>query len=38
MPARATFVLEKRDGKWLIVQGHYSAPAAGQEEGQSIPA
>jgi uncharacterized protein (TIGR02246 family) len=38
MPARATFVLEKRDGKWLIVLGHYSAPAAGQEEGQSIPA
>jgi uncharacterized protein (TIGR02246 family) len=38
MPARATFVLEKRDGKWLIVHGHFSAPAAGQEEGQSIPA
>jgi uncharacterized protein (TIGR02246 family) len=38
MPARATFVLEKRDGKWLIVHGHFSAPAAGQEEGQSVPA
>jgi uncharacterized protein (TIGR02246 family) len=38
VPARATFVLEKRDGKWLIVHGHFSTPAAGQEEGQSVPA
>jgi ketosteroid isomerase-like protein len=37
MPARATFVLEKRDGKWLVVQSHFSAPAAGQEEGESVP-
>ena len=37
MPARATFVLEKRDGQWLVVQGHFSAPAAGQEAGSSIP-
>jgi uncharacterized protein (TIGR02246 family) len=37
MPARATLVLEKRDGRWLILHGHFSAPAAGQEEGQSVP-
>ena len=38
MPARGTFVLEKRDDKWLVVQSHFSAPAAQQEEGESIPA
>ncbi len=38
MPARVTFVLEKRDKRWLIVHCHFSAPAAGQEEGESIPA
>jgi ketosteroid isomerase-like protein len=37
MPARVTMVLEKRNGSWLVVQGHFSAPAAGQEEGESIP-
>ena len=37
MPARVTMVLEKRNGSWLIVQGHFSAPAAGQAEGESIP-
>jgi len=37
MPARGTFVLEKRDDSWLVVQSHFSAPAAGQEEGASIP-
>lgn len=36
-PARITFVLEKRDDKWLIVQSHFSLPAAGQEEGESVP-
>jgi uncharacterized protein (TIGR02246 family) len=36
MPARATFVLEKRDGKWLILHGHFSTPAASQEQGQSF--
>ena len=38
MPARGSFVLEKRDGGWLIVHGHFSAPAAGQQEGESFPA
>ncbi|MFN2186735.1 MAG: nuclear transport factor 2 family protein [Anaerolineae bacterium] len=37
MPARVTMVLEKRNGRWLIAQGHFSAPAAGQAEGESIP-
>lgn len=37
VPARGTFVLEKREGKWLVVQSHFSVPAA-QEEGDSIPA
>jgi uncharacterized protein (TIGR02246 family) len=38
MPARVTFVLEKRGGRWLVVHGHFSAPAVGQAEGESIPA
>jgi ketosteroid isomerase-like protein len=37
MPARGTFVLEKRAGQWLVVHSHFSAPAAGQEEGESYP-
>lgn len=37
MPARATFVLERREGGWRIAQAHFSTPAAGQEEGSSIP-
>jgi len=28
--ARATGVLEKRDGKWLLVQMHFSVGVAGQ--------
>ena len=36
MPARGTFVLEKRDKRGLIVHCHFSVPAAGQEEGESI--
>jgi uncharacterized protein (TIGR02246 family) len=36
LPARTTFVLEKRDGKWLIVQSHLSMPSAEQEEGESF--
>jgi ketosteroid isomerase-like protein len=36
-PARMTAVLEHRDNEWLIVQSHFSAPAA-QEEGESFPA
>lgn len=38
LPARLTVVLEERDGRWLIVQAHFSTPAAAQEEGDSIPA
>ena len=38
LPMRSTTVLEKRDGRWLIVQSHASLPAAEQSEGQSFPA
>ena len=37
LPARITFVLEKRGAQWLIVQAHFSFPAAGQTEGESFP-
>ncbi len=37
LPARITFVLEKRGDQWLIVQSHFSLPAAGQEEGEAFP-
>lgn len=36
LPARVSFVLDKRNGKWLIVQSHFSTPAAGQEAGSSV--
>jgi uncharacterized protein (TIGR02246 family) len=36
LPARITFVLERREGRWLIVQAHFSTPASDQEEGQSF--
>lgn len=36
-PARITFVLEKREGQWLIAQAHFSLPATGQEEGETFP-
>lgn len=36
-PLRLTAVLEKRGDKWLCVQMHFSTPAAGQAEGESIP-
>jgi uncharacterized protein (TIGR02246 family) len=36
LPARMTFVLEKGDGEWRIVQSHFSTPTPGQEEGQSF--
>ena len=36
-PLRMTVVLEQRNDKWLFVQMHVSAPAAGQAEGESIP-
>lgn len=37
LPCRLTGVMEKRSGSWLIVQGHFSLPAAEQPEGQSFP-
>lgn len=37
LPARITFVLERRSGVWLIVQSHFSFAAASQEEGESFP-
>lgn len=37
LPARVTLVLEQRAGQWLIVQSHFSLPAA-YEEGESFPA
>ena len=37
-PARLSLVLEERNGDWLVVHAHFSVPAAGQEEGDSIPA
>jgi len=36
LPARASFVLEKRAGNWLIVHAHFSSPVAGQQQGQSF--
>jgi len=36
LPGRITFVLERREGRWLIVQSHFSTPASEQEEGQSF--
>ena len=36
LPARVSAVLERRDGQWLIVHSHFSAPAAGQVEGESF--
>lgn len=36
MPARASIVLEKRGGKWLIVHAHFSMPAGGQQAGSSF--
>ena len=38
LPARVTFVLERRNSAWLIVQCHCSVPFAGQDAGQSVPA
>lgn len=37
LPVRVTFVVEKRGEEWLIVQAHFSFPAAGQAEGESYP-
>lgn len=37
LPGRITYVLEKRGEEWLIMQAHFSFPAAGQPEGESYP-
>jgi ketosteroid isomerase-like protein len=37
LPGRMTSVLEKRESHWLIVQAHFSFPAAEQAEGESFP-
>jgi len=37
LSGRLTGVVENRGGKWLLVQGHFSLPAAEQPEGQSFP-
>jgi hypothetical protein len=34
---RMTAVLENRNGKWLLVQSHFSLPALGEEAGNSVP-
>ena len=36
IPARVTFVLERREGRWFIVHAHFSTPAAAQKEGRSF--
>ena len=36
-PGRLTAVLEKRGGKWLIVQRHFSVPDREQAAGESFP-
>lgn len=35
-PGRFTGVFEQRAGRWLVVQAHFSLPAA-QGEGESVP-
>jgi ketosteroid isomerase-like protein len=37
LPARITATFENRNGSWLMVQSHFSFPAAGQEEGEAFP-
>ena len=36
LPARITFVLENRNGSWLIVQMHFSSPSGSQAPGASF--
>lgn len=36
LPARMTFILERREGRWVIVHAHFSIPSASQQEGQSF--
>ncbi len=37
LPGRLTAVLEKRNGKWLLMQMHFSVASRDQEQGQSWP-
>ncbi len=37
LPGRMTGVLEKRTGKWLLMQLHFSTPSGEQEHGHSWP-
>ncbi len=37
LAGRLTAVFEKRKGRWLIMQSHFSMPYAGQAAGQSFP-
>lgn len=34
---RTTAILKKEEGRWKLVHGHWSQPAATQEEGESVP-
>jgi SnoaL-like domain len=36
LAGRFTTVLEQRDDRWLLVQSHFSLPAAEQAEGRSF--
>ena len=36
LTGRFTAVLEQRDGRWLLMQVHFSLPAAAQAEGRSF--
>jgi ketosteroid isomerase-like protein len=36
MSGRFTAVLEQREGRWLLMQTHFSVPAAEQAEGRSF--
>ena len=36
IPARASFVLERRDNRWLIAHAHFSTPSASQDAGESF--
>jgi len=38
LPLRYTMIMEKREGKWLIVHLHTSMPALEQPQGESFPA
>lgn len=37
LPGRLTGVMEKREGKWLLMQMHFSIPSSQQQQGQSWP-